>query len=120
MDTGSISLVKEKENEEDVDEDDSLSSGLFCGKSGVNQGGDGEANNKEEIQFDDQDELEGAEQWQQEQDNELIVHLTTDNGFTLSSVMYIINCCIQFLPTGFSFEWEKQQSHLNLGLELIY
>ncbi|XP_061366882.1 O-fucosyltransferase 27-like [Gastrolobium bilobum] len=63
MDTGSVSLVKEKEkeNEEDLDEDDSLSSGLFPGKNVVNQEGDGEANNKDENQFDDQEELEGGD-----------------------------------------------------------
>ncbi|KAJ1435396.1 GDP-fucose protein O-fucosyltransferase [Sesbania bispinosa] len=60
MDTGPVSQLKDKENEDDVDEDDSLS-GLFLGRSGENNEGDGEVNTKEENQFEDQEELEGAD-----------------------------------------------------------
>lgn len=61
MDTGSVSQVKEKVNEDDLDEDDSISSRFFFGKSGGNGEGDGEVNNKEENLFEDQEELEGGE-----------------------------------------------------------
>lgn len=60
MDTGPISQLKDKENEDDGDEDDSLS-GLFFRQSGGNNEGDGDVNAKEENQFEDQEELEGGE-----------------------------------------------------------
>ncbi|XP_028085148.1 O-fucosyltransferase 27 [Camellia sinensis] len=60
MDGDSISQSREKETEEDLDEDDSTSSGLFFWHSVGNHGG-GEVNNKEETQMEDQEELEGAD-----------------------------------------------------------
>ncbi|KAL2329767.1 hypothetical protein Fmac_017348 [Flemingia macrophylla] len=60
MDTGPISQSKDKENEDDVDEDDSVSE-LFFRQSADNHEGDVELNNnKEENQFEDQEE-EGGE-----------------------------------------------------------
>lgn len=61
MDTDSVSQLKEKENEDDLDDDDSTSSGLFFGQNRENHEGDGEANNKDESQFEDQEELEGGD-----------------------------------------------------------
>ncbi|KAL5582069.1 hypothetical protein UlMin_014511 [Ulmus minor] len=63
MDTDLVSLSREKENDEDLDEDDSSSSsGLFFRQNGGNnEGGVGESSNKEEVQMDDQEELEGGE-----------------------------------------------------------
>ncbi|XP_061344256.1 O-fucosyltransferase 27-like [Gastrolobium bilobum] len=61
MDTGTFSELKDKENEEEVDEDNSVS-GLFFGQSVGNHEVDGEVNNtKEDNQFEDQEELEGGE-----------------------------------------------------------
>ncbi|KAM1009871.1 hypothetical protein ACFX13_046125 [Malus domestica] len=54
---------KDKENEENLDEDDSTSSGLFFRKNnGDHDGGNGDISNKEETQLEDQEELEGGEQ----------------------------------------------------------
>lgn len=52
---------RDKENEEDFDEDESTSSGLFFRHSGGSHEVGGEINNKEETQMDDQEELEGGE-----------------------------------------------------------
>lgn len=60
MGTGPVSQLKEDKENEDIDEDDSVS-GLFYGQSGGNSEGDGEVNTKEENQFEDQEELEGGE-----------------------------------------------------------
>ena len=57
MDNESTVHSKEKENEEDFDEDDSISSGLFFNQE---SGGAGELNNKEEAQLEDQED-EGGE-----------------------------------------------------------
>nr|KYP76461.1 DUF246 domain-containing protein At1g04910 [Cajanus cajan] len=60
MDTGPVSQSKDKENDDDVDEDDSVSE-LFFRQSSENHEGDVELNNnKEENQFEDQEE-EGGE-----------------------------------------------------------
>lgn len=48
------------EREEDLDENDSSSSGLFF-RHNVGSHGGGEISNKEETQMEDQEELEGAE-----------------------------------------------------------
>lgn len=62
MDGDLIMQLKDKDNEEDLDEDDSTSSGLFFRPSGENhESGGGESNNKEEAQLDDQEELDGGE-----------------------------------------------------------
>lgn len=61
MPTSSVSHSKEKESEDDLDDDDSTSSGLFFVEHGENHEGDGEANNKDENQFEDQEELEGGD-----------------------------------------------------------
>ncbi|XP_054801563.1 O-fucosyltransferase 27 [Prosopis cineraria] len=61
MDTGSVSQLKEKENEDDLDDDDSTSSGLFFGQNRGNHEGDGEVNNKDENQLEDQEELDGGD-----------------------------------------------------------
>ena len=61
MDNEIISRSKDKENEEDLDEDDSSASGLFFRHSGGNHESGGGEINKEEAQLDDQDELEGGE-----------------------------------------------------------
>ncbi|KAJ7974256.1 O-fucosyltransferase family protein [Quillaja saponaria] len=61
MDTDLISRSIEKENEEDLDEGDLTSSGLFFQHNGGNHEGEGEISNKEESQFEDQEELEGGE-----------------------------------------------------------
>ncbi|KAH1200190.1 O-fucosyltransferase 27 [Glycine max] len=55
MDTGPISQSKDKENEEDVDEDDSVSE-LFFKQNAENHEGDAEVNIKEENQFEDQED----------------------------------------------------------------
>lgn len=62
MDDESTLHSREKENEEDFDEDDSISSGLFFDQDNGNHagGGAGELNNKEEAQLEDQEE-EGGE-----------------------------------------------------------
>ncbi|XP_015962598.1 O-fucosyltransferase 27 [Arachis duranensis] len=61
MDAGPVPQTKDKENEDDLADDDSIS-GLFFAPSGVNQGGgEAEVGTKEENQFEDQDELEGGE-----------------------------------------------------------
>ncbi|KAF8012754.1 hypothetical protein BT93_I0799 [Corymbia citriodora subsp. variegata] len=63
MDTGVTSLSLEKEHDEDLDEDDTSSSGLFLRNSGsdtAHENGGGEAS-KEEAQLEDQEELEGGE-----------------------------------------------------------
>lgn len=59
MDTGVTSLPIEKENDEDLDEDDTSSSGLFL-RSSAHENGSGEVS-KEEAQLEDQEELEGGE-----------------------------------------------------------
>ena len=54
--------LKDKDNDDDFDEDDSTLSGLFFNQDGGgHEGGDGELNNKEEAPLDDQEELEGGE-----------------------------------------------------------
>ncbi|XP_047167519.1 O-fucosyltransferase 27-like [Vigna umbellata] len=58
MDSGPISLSKDKESEEVVDEDDSVSE-LFFGQSAENHEGEAEVNNKEENQFEDQEDEGG-------------------------------------------------------------
>ncbi|KAF4385524.1 hypothetical protein F8388_010080 [Cannabis sativa] len=62
MDNESTLHSREKENEDDFDEDDSISSGLFFDQDSENQEGSGagELNNKEEAQLEDQEE-EGGE-----------------------------------------------------------
>lgn len=62
MDTGVTSLSIEKERDEDLDEDDTSSSGLFLRNSSgaAHENGSGEAS-KEEAQLEDQEELEGGE-----------------------------------------------------------
>ena len=62
MDSNTISRSKdsEREREEDLDEEDPTSSGIFFRHSDGNHGG-GEINIKEEAQIEDQEELEGAE-----------------------------------------------------------
>ncbi|GAV60096.1 O-FucT domain-containing protein [Cephalotus follicularis] len=55
-----ISSSKDKETEEDLDEDDPSSSGLFFRHNGRNQESGG-ADSKEEAHFEDQEELEGGE-----------------------------------------------------------
>ncbi|PKI55340.1 hypothetical protein CRG98_024250 [Punica granatum] len=62
MNTGSGTVPKEKESEDDLEEDDpsSSSSGLFFGNAGGNHESGGEAS-KEETQLEDQEELEGGE-----------------------------------------------------------
>lgn len=57
---GDIISQSRDEGEEDLDENDSSSSGLFFRHSVGSHGG-GEISNKEEIQMEDQEELEGAE-----------------------------------------------------------
>lgn len=59
MNTSLISQSKDKENDDDVDEDDSVSE-LFFRQSGDNHEGDAEVNTKEENQFEDQED-EGGE-----------------------------------------------------------
>lgn len=62
MDNELVSRLRDKDNEEDLDEDDSTSSGLFFGHSGENQdSGGGDSSNKEEAHLDDQEDLEGGE-----------------------------------------------------------
>ncbi|XAR51612.1 hypothetical protein NMG60_11006288 [Bertholletia excelsa] len=62
MENGTTSISRDKEKEEDLDEDDSTSSGLFFGRTSVNHGGgDGEVNNKDEAQVEDQEEIEGGD-----------------------------------------------------------
>lgn len=65
MDGDTVSQLKDKEVEEELEEDDSPSSDqLFFEQSSDNQevgGGGGEINNKEDTQMDDNDELEGGE-----------------------------------------------------------
>ncbi|KAK9272340.1 hypothetical protein L1049_002711 [Liquidambar formosana] len=62
MDSDLISRSRDKENEEDLDEADSTSSGLFFRHGGGNHDvGGGEINNKEESHMEDQEELEGGE-----------------------------------------------------------
>ncbi|RZB98762.1 O-fucosyltransferase 27-like [Glycine soja] len=58
MDTGPISQSKDKENEEDVYEDDSVSE-LFFKQNAENHEGDSEVNIKEENQFEDQEDDSG-------------------------------------------------------------
>lgn len=53
-------LQSRDEREEDLDENDSSSSGFFFRHS-VGSPGDGEIPNKEDTQMEDQEELEGAE-----------------------------------------------------------
>lgn len=62
MDTSMTSLSIEKERDEDLDEDDTSSSGLFLRNSSgaAHENGSGEAS-KEEAQLEDQEELEGGE-----------------------------------------------------------
>ncbi|KAJ4833090.1 O-fucosyltransferase 27 [Turnera subulata] len=61
MNSDLTSRSKDKESEEDLDEDDSLSSGLFFRNSGeTHESGGGEVN-KEEAQLEDQEELDGME-----------------------------------------------------------
>ncbi|XP_052195735.1 O-fucosyltransferase 27 isoform X2 [Diospyros lotus] len=62
MDSNTISQSKdsEREREENLDEEDPASSGIFFRHSDRNHGG-GEINIKEEAQIEDQEELEGAE-----------------------------------------------------------
>lgn len=59
MNSSLISQSKDKENDDDVDEDDSVSE-LFFRQSGDNHEGDAEVNTKEENQFEDQED-EGGE-----------------------------------------------------------
>lgn len=59
MDSEIISRSKDKENEEALDEDDSLSSGLFFGHSSENHESGGGEINKEEASMDDQEEEGG-------------------------------------------------------------
>lgn len=57
-----IAQSKEKESEEELEEDDSTSSGLFFRQSNANQEvGDGEIANKEDTQMEDNEELEGGD-----------------------------------------------------------
>jgi len=58
MDSGPVSVPKDKENEEDVDEDDSVSE-LFFRQSAENHEGDAEVNTKEDNQFEDQEDEGG-------------------------------------------------------------
>ncbi|OIW07269.1 hypothetical protein TanjilG_08384 [Lupinus angustifolius] len=60
MNMGSVSQFKDKENDEDIDDDDSVSA-LFFRQNGGNHESDGEANTKEENQFEDQEEMENGE-----------------------------------------------------------
>ncbi|XP_057982094.1 O-fucosyltransferase 27 [Malania oleifera] len=62
MDGDLISRPRDKESDEDIDENDPTSSGLFFQYVGGNQEiGVGEINNKEEPLMEDPEELEGAE-----------------------------------------------------------
>ncbi|XP_059638498.1 O-fucosyltransferase 27 [Cornus florida] len=61
MDSNPISQSRDKESEEDLDEDDFTSSGLFFQYRGVNHESGGEMNNKEEAPMEDQEELEGSD-----------------------------------------------------------
>ncbi|CAM8923244.1 unnamed protein product [Rhodiola kirilowii] len=59
----SVYKLREKETEEDLDEPDYSSAGLFFRHSGnsESESGRGDATNKEEIHLEDQEELEGGE-----------------------------------------------------------
>lgn len=69
MDGDTVSQLKDKEVEEELEEDDSPSSELFFeqqnssdnSQEGNNGGGGGEINNKEDTQMEDNEELEGGE-----------------------------------------------------------
>jgi hypothetical protein len=62
MDGDTVSQLKDKESEGELEEDDSPSSGLFFEQSSDSQeGGGGEINSKEDTQIDDNEELEGGE-----------------------------------------------------------
>lgn len=65
MESDLILQSKDKENEEDFDEVDSLSGLFFRQNAGTHEGSGGggsvESNNKEEAQLEDQEELEGGD-----------------------------------------------------------
>ncbi|KAL3526639.1 hypothetical protein ACH5RR_011295 [Cinchona calisaya] len=62
MDGDVIAQSKDKESEEELEEDDSTTTGLFFGQSNANQeAGDGEINSKEDTQMEDNEELEGGD-----------------------------------------------------------
>ena len=61
MDTGPVSQLKDKENEDDLVDDDFVSGLFFEPSGGGNHEGDAEVNSKEENQFEDQEELEGGD-----------------------------------------------------------
>lgn len=57
-----IAQSKDKESEEELEEDDSTSSGLFFGQNNTNQeAGDGETVSKEDTQMEDNEDLEGGD-----------------------------------------------------------
>ncbi|XP_041007607.1 O-fucosyltransferase 27-like isoform X1 [Juglans microcarpa x Juglans regia] len=61
MDSDLILHSKDKDNEEDLDEDNSTSSGLFFRNSGESHESGGGGSNNKEVQLDDLEELEGGE-----------------------------------------------------------
>lgn len=62
MNSHMMDQQKDKESEEELEEDDSASLGLFLQQSGANQeGGDGETNNKEETPMEDNEDVEGGD-----------------------------------------------------------
>ncbi|XP_027075004.1 O-fucosyltransferase 27 isoform X1 [Coffea arabica] len=57
-----LAQSKDKESEEELEEDDSTSAGLFFRQSNTNQeAGDGETVNKEDTQMEDNEDLEGGD-----------------------------------------------------------